>query len=479
MKEITPTIKPTTKQYSAWKLLQDDITKYIVFGGAAGGGKSWLGCEWLLTNCYFYPGSKWFIGREELKRLMASSYVTWNKVCAYHEIPRDDWKLNGQYNYIEFKNGSRIDLLDVAFQPKDPLYERFGSTEYTGGWLEEAGEIHFGAFDVLKSRIGRHMNKEQGVRSKLLITCNPKKNWLYRDVYKPWKEKTLPKEYAFIQSLYGDNPHTAEEYGDNLKQIKNESMKQRLMYGNWEYDDDPSVLIEYDAIIDLWTNTVGIEHKYLSADIARFGDDKTVLFCWRGMEIYKVFVYTKQATNVTTQKIDDLLRSEQIPRSHVVIDQDGVGGGVVDALYGCKPFTNNARAKEYRGTLKVEQLHNGSTQFKTPKQNYKNLKAQCHFVLAEMVNERKIAFAKDVKFEADNDITFEQFKLELIEELEQIKADDTDDDTKPLNVVAKDDIKEAIGRSPDYSDAMMMKMYFELNETLNDQVMEVLLPIKD
>ena len=50
--------------------LEDNETRYVIFGGAAGGGKSWLICEWLLTKCIQYPGSKWFIARGELKRLM-------------------------------------------------------------------------------------------------------------------------------------------------------------------------------------------------------------------------------------------------------------------------------------------------------------------------------------------------------------------------------------------------------------------------
>lgn len=170
---MKPQINPLPKQYEAWVALWDEVIKYVTFGGGAGGGKSWFGCEWLITNCYQYPGTKWFIGREELKRLMQSSYVTFKKVCKWHNIPDSDWKLNGQYNYIEFVNGSRIDLLDLKELPADPLYERFGSLEFTGGWLEEAGEIKFRAFDVLKSRIGRHLNKEYSLPPKVLITCNP------------------------------------------------------------------------------------------------------------------------------------------------------------------------------------------------------------------------------------------------------------------------------------------------------------------
>ncbi len=221
MTKVQPILKPFYKQHLAYERLWDTETRFLLYGGGAEGGKSWLGAEWLLTNCYRYPGTKWFIGRNELKRLKSSSFATFKKVCAHHGIPATDWRFNGQDNYIEFLNpetekfdgyGSRIDLLDLKLMPSDPMFERFGSTEYTGGWIEEAGEIHFLAFDVLKARVGRWRNEEYGLNpAKILITCNPKQNWLYRIFYKPWKEQKLPLGYAFIQSLYKDNPHTAAE----------------------------------------------------------------------------------------------------------------------------------------------------------------------------------------------------------------------------------------------------------------------------
>lgn len=432
------TIKPTLKQQQAWSFLEDNITKYPVFGGAAGGGKSWLICEWLLVKCIQFPKTKWFIGREELKRLMGSTYITFTKVCQHHNISSKAWKLNGSYNYIEFVNGSRIDLLDLKFLPSDPLYERFGSLEFTGGAIEEAGEVDFLAFDVLKSRIGRHLNKEYEIKSKLLITCNPKKNWLYQIVYKPWKSKQLPSEYAFIQALYGDNKHTADEYGSNLAQIVDKGNRERLMNGNWEYEDDPNTLIDYDALMDLFTNTVeanGI--KYITGDIARYGQDKTVIYLWENYKLSKAWIWEKQGIDQTIIKIRDILALEQVPYSRCIIDEDGVGGGVVDGLRGIKGFVNGSVALDNPITHK--------------KENYKNLKTQCYYLLAEKINNRAIAVPNCSL----------EMKTKLIEELEQVKSKDLDKEAK-LAIMPKEEVKEALGRSPDYSDAMMMRMWFDL-----------------
>lgn len=377
---------------------------------------------------------------------MGSTYVTWIKVCKFHNIPQNDWKLNGQYNYIEFANGSRIDLLDLKFQPSDPLYERFGSLEYTGGWIEEAGEVHFMAFDVLKSRVGRHLNKDLDLPSKILITCNPKKNWLYQIVYKPFKENKLPVEYAFIQSLFGDNQWTAEEYGKNLSQIADKPTKQRLMFGEWEYEDDPNALIQYDAIVDLFTNSVDVSYnKFATADIARYGSDKVVIYLWQGFESYKQYEWQKKGIDQTITEIRTILQREQIPYSHTIVDEDGVGGGVVDGLRGIKGFVNNSSPLTDPRNYE--------------KQNFKNLKAQCYYLLADRINSRGIAIKN----------CSEELRTKLIEELEQVRGKDLDKDGK-LQLVPKEEIKELIGRSPDYADALMMRMYFELVPVTGNRV---------
>lgn len=433
-------LTPTPKQFEAYVALRNPDIDVVFLGGGAGGGKSWFICESRLANALAYPGYKSFIGRQELKRLMQSTYMTFLKVAKHHKIPEGTFKLNGQYNYIDFANGSRIDLLDLNFIPSDPMYERLGSTEYTDGSIEEAGEIHFLAYDVLKSRVGRHMNHEFGLRATLVVTGNPKKNWTKREFYDPFKEGKLPKNIAFVQSLYRDNPYTAEDYGKQLASIRDKVMKERLMYGNWDYSDDDNALMSSDAIADMFTNSITpSENKYFVADVARMGSDSSVFNHWKGFHLYKIEEFTKQGIDITSQKLTEAIKNEQIPRSHAIADEDGIGGGVVDAVRGIKGFMANRSPFPNRLTGKPD--------------NYKNLKTQCAYLLADFVNDRKI------RIECD-DMKIQQ---RIIDELSTIKRKDSDKEGK-LEIEPKEKQKEMLGHSPDFADCLIMRMYFELEQ---------------
>jgi hypothetical protein len=427
------------RQKQALCILVDSITEEFGYGGAAGGAKSWTGCTWEAMMCLAYPGTRYFIGREELKRLRESTYQTFLKVCKRYGIKQDvDWKYNGQDHFIQFKNGSRIDLLDLKFLPRDPLYERYGSTEYTAGWIEEGGEVHFAAYDTLKTRVGRQLNDKYGILGKLFVTLNPKKNWCHSTFWKPFKAGTLPKNVKFLQSLVTDNPFVDSGYIAKLRAIKDKVRKQRLLLGNFDYDDDDNALMDYDSITDIFYN----EHaetgrKYITADIARFGKDKSVIMVWDGWRVIGITVMKHKKVPEVAMFIKSQMRRYEIPKSQVVVDDDGVGGGVVD-LVGCKGFVNNSSPLEL---LKKSDV----------KVNYRNLKSQCYYMLSADVNEKKVYVQ----------CTDEEIKEALTEELEQVKKKDPDSDTK-LEVVPKDEVKELLGRSPDYSDTLMMREYFEL-----------------
>jgi hypothetical protein len=430
----------TDKQTEAWRYLTDDITTELLFGGGAGGAKTFFGCAWLIIMCGRYPGTRWLMGRTKLKTLKQTTLNTFFDICSMWGIKNDvDYKYNGMSGVITWTNGSEILLKDLYQYPADPNFDSLGSLEISGAFIDEANQITVKAKGIVLSRI-RYRLDEYGLIPKMLLTCNPAKNWVYQDFYKPDLNKTLPEHRKFIQALAKDNPFISKHYIINLRKLDKHS-KERLLFGNWEYDDDPSALFDINVISDLFTN-IGYFPKetipvgYLTVDVARMGRDKTVITRWLDLQAIEITTIAKSKLNELNDILDTMEKKHKIRRSHQVIDEDGVGGGVVDYRPGCIGFVNNSRAIQ--------------PQSESRQKNYANLKTQCYFKLAELAIQGKVGItcSDDVR-----DL--------IVEELEQVKQRDIDKDGK-IALVGKEHIKEAIGRSPDYADSLMLRMRLEI-----------------
>lgn len=421
---------PSPRQLEAYRYLRDNKTKFVFYGGAAGGGKSFLGCHWLMQCGYYLPGTRWFIGRNNISDTRESVLVTWHKVakmCGFDLFRVSD-------NKIRFKNSSEIIFLDLTFYPqKDPLFEGLGSKEYTGGWIEEAGEIHERAFDVLKSRVGRHLNKEFGISSKILITGNPKKNWTYSRFFKPAKDGTLDHNSAYIRALHSDNKDLPDDYIDNLNNLTDPMLRARLLDGDWEYDDDPNALVHFDKITDLWTNDfVPTGAKALTADIALHGSDNFVIAVWSGFRLIDLIIIPKSSGKEVLSLIKSTATKHQVPHSRIAFDSDGVGG----FMEGTNGFLPGAHAFHAQGKAKDDK-------------NYATIKDECGYKLANRINTSGMF------------IETETGKQTLVEELEQLKNKDVDKEGR-LRLMPKDEIKQNIHRSPDILDVLILREFLEL-----------------
>ena len=425
-----------SKQENAVYYLKDNQTKEIIYGGAAGGGKSAIGILWLIEQCQNYPGTRWLMGRAKLKALKETTLNTFFEITSKLEIS-NQFNYNSQSGVITWNNKSEILLKDLFLYPADPNFDSLGSLEITGAFVDECNQISYKAWQILKSRIRYKLN-EYNLIPKLLGTCNPSKNWVYNQFYLKDKNNTIDFDKKFIQALPKDNPHLPASYLESLLSL-DENSKQRLYYGNWEYDNDPSKLIDYEKIQNVFTNEfVEGGEMYISADIARFGSDKMVICVWSGFRVIDLITLNKSSIVEIAQLIRELANKYKVTMSKIIIDEDGVGGGVVDMLRGCKGFINNSKP------LLVE---NQIVQ-------YQNLKTQCYFKLAELIQSDQI-YIKCQEQTIIDDIT---------KELEMVKRDKIDSDGK-LRIISKETVKQSIGRSPDYSDALMMRMYFCFEQT--------------
>ena len=421
------------KQNNAVYYLKDGETKELLYGGAAGGGKSALGCLWLIEVCQSYPGTRWLMGRAKLKALKETTLNTFFELSTKLGIS-DQYNYNAQQNVIYWNNGSEILLKDLFLYPSDPNFDSLGSLEITGAFIDECNQIVHKAWQIVTSRC-RYKLKEYNLIPKVLGSCNPAKNWTYKEFYRKDKDNSIATHRKFIQALPTDNPHLPKSYLDSLLSLDKNS-KERLYFGNWEYDDDPSTLIDIDSITDYWNpnHVKGEGKKYLTIDVARKGKDKTVFRVWHGWLCIYRHEISKSGLDVVVQKAKEIQSKYGISNSNTIADEDGVGGGVVDFLR-CKGFVNNSKPIDVKGVS----------------QNFNNLKSQCGFKMAQKICNREAG-------EICNDSSVRDITSE---EMEQVKQKDIDKDGKVM-LVSKDVVKQMIGRSPDEWDSIMMRYWFEL-----------------
>lgn len=167
----------TLKQQYAIHYLNDKTTKMVLFGGSAGGGKTVIGCLWLIEQCQKYPKSRWVMGRSKLKALKETTLNTFFQISTDLGIS-SQYKFNSQTNIITWNNGSEILLKDLFLYPSDSEFDSLGSLEICGGFVDEAGQCVWKAIQVLLSRM-RYKLDEFGITPKLFMSTNPQKNWAY------------------------------------------------------------------------------------------------------------------------------------------------------------------------------------------------------------------------------------------------------------------------------------------------------------
>lgn len=423
---------PTKLQWKAYDVLCDNQHTELLFGGSASVGKTRLLAYWTILKCLEHPGIRVLWGRSKLTSLKLTTVRTFLDICKEWNIV-DKYNYNQMNNTIVFNNGSEIILKDLFHYPADPDYVSLGSLEITYACIDEAAEIDAKAYSILKSRL-RYKHAEFNIIPKLLIVSNPTQGgWLYDEFYNKWKKNKLEDNKAVILGTPEDNPHNTEHYLKILRNLRGADYE-RLYKGNWDFADDTYNLFKYEWIQDAF----GLEIKdskddiFLTVDCAFAGKDKTIITRWRGLQLEEIINIDKNDTMELVDLIKQLQIKWKIKRSHIIIDKGGPGQGVADLLPGSIGYIGNSSS--------------------LLKENYTNLRSQLYYKLSFLLNDYKISF-KGV----------EDFRDKISKQLLSIKMYKVDGDGKQ-QITPKTQIKEFLGESPDIADALMMRMYFEIDK---------------
>ena len=192
-----------------------------------------------------------------------------------------------------------------------------------------------------------------------------------------------------------------------------------------------------------WKIKQGTRWAY-GIDVARFGDDTTVVFPTKGGMTEKPIQWSKVDTAITTEKIIQNISLNDW-KAVLKVHDIGVGGGVSDQLNKLK------RDDLGKYHFRVDRI-NFSAGTTNPDKWF-NLRTEVYDKLAQMFIDHEIAIPDDD---------------DLASELATIRVKYVGKDNQIKQVEPKSQIKDRLKRSPDKADALAMAMYEGVEGTWED-----------
>jgi len=249
---------PLPKQVEAIQAILSGKHRWILYGGARGGGKSML-LRWIAYMlCLRLPNFQAVLLRRTYAELEKSHM---RRMSAEALLLRAIYTPSGTPPTVRFSNGSVLELGHCQ-DPKDA--EKYLSAEYNLVLPDELGTFE----EDMILKIGGSAR----IRSPLFKPCvvastNPGATWV-RD---RWISKVVdaerypgykPNDYFFIQSLLDDNPYPDEEYEKFLND-QDPDTRAAWREGSWDVFEG-QYFKEFKAALH-------VVRKDIPADVPRIG----------------------------------------------------------------------------------------------------------------------------------------------------------------------------------------------------------------
>lgn len=220
--------------------------RYNLLYGGSRSGKTALMVSCIQDRALAAAGSRHLIVRKEFSAAKTSIQMdTFPKMWAlrYPGIPMPEWKGAHEGNYYIFPNGSEVWIGGLN---DEKAMERILGREYATIYINEASEVIYPAFILLRSRLAQVVEKINGkeLPQRMYVDLNPtvRMHWTYR----LWVEGIEPQDEVPVdRSQYGYaviNPYDNAENltGDYLADLESlpERQRKRFLLGEYVSDDD-------------------------------------------------------------------------------------------------------------------------------------------------------------------------------------------------------------------------------------------------
>lgn len=424
----------TDKQKEFFNAYRTGQYMYYVLAGGTGSGKT-IGILMLLhLICKYCPNIRIFIFRKSEKNLKQNTIPSYRKICRILGDTPDIVDMTSR-----FTNGSEI-VFQWADIAKDPDCDNAKGSEYAIAYFNEANQIDKKYVDIATTRVGRWNDfniagQSFFLKPSIFLDLNPTNCWIKSDYYDKFINKTLDKEIYFQESVPTDNKYNSPEFYEFLKRLPPAEYS-RYVENNWNYSDDPNQLLIWEYLKEVLVDKSEVNEpdefkpNGIGVDVAREGNDRTVLFYHQGNRFLQYEVLPRQKTHITGQMLIEKAKDRKISPENISVDVVGVGAGVVDYCYG-KGFEVNSYNSGNAATANV---------IKSTIYNYRNKRAEKYWQLRDMIQNGEIEIINDPV---------------LIKELLNIRYFISE---QSIQIESKKDMKRNFGYSPDIADALVIAL---------------------
>lgn len=201
--------------------------RFIAYGGARGGGKSWSLREKAVLLAVRYAGIHLLILRRTYPELQQ------NHINELQKMTLGFAKYQKQDKILYFPNGSEIKF-GYCQSESDVL--QYQGQEYDVIFMDEATQFTFYQFQTLTACL-RGAND---FPKRMYLTCNPGgvgHEWVKRlFILKRYEKSENPDDYEFIPATVYDNQILLDKDPDYVKMLENlsDGLRQAWLDGNWD-----------------------------------------------------------------------------------------------------------------------------------------------------------------------------------------------------------------------------------------------------
>lgn len=370
-------------QLSSWaafpkQAIAEDLTydtDELLFGGAAGPGKTEWGIEHCIRQCERHPNNRVVIFRRVFPSLQRTI------------IPRARMKLAGRATYRDdkheftFPNGSVLELAALQYGASVADYQ---GAEYGCVFFEEVTEFLLSQWEYMLTRLRA---PAAGIRAHAFATTNPggvghawvKRRWVKPrpedytgdeppQAYEVWRpvateDNPEPQTRAFVPATHADNPMLLERdpgYLSRLRGMSNRGLRKAYESGDWDAID--AVAGALWSAIDLDGGRVGWQRRRKAGTLRRVvaidpsdgiteheapggakrrGDAFGVSVCAKGLDAVG-YVEDAQQWRAPVRKMAEqtIELYKDVRADAIVVEKNHGGAWLVEVLRGVDPYAN-------------------------------------------------------------------------------------------------------------------------------------------